>query len=420
MKKSLVKIIALGMCAAMLTGCAASAGGAKNLTDGVEPVDMTAAGTDDYTMIGDLGAGLMQYAVTQSDENPVLSPLSAYLCLAMLMPGAKENTKAEFEKILGADWDYVSALAADIAAQLEKTGGSTKLDLANSIWTDDDKAVIEEEWLKTVKAYFGPDIYSADLPSDGALKAINKWVNDKTNGMIPKLHDDNYDKDTIMVLLNALYMKADWAHKFEGRDTYDREFAKADGSTVTVPFMNMFEAYESYIKTDGAEGIMLPYDDGRLAFIALKPDDGDARKYAAGFTGAKLKEAMAAAKADTFVTVKMPKFDTEYSVYLTDALKAMGMTDAFDPDLADLTGAGKGVDGPLYISYVFQKVKIDVNEEGTEAAAVTEIATAEGCALIEEEPIVLTFDSPFVYAVADTVTGVPLFMGVMEAPESAK
>lgn len=417
MKKRLIKLIALAMCAAMLTGCAAS-GGVKNLTDGVNAADVTLPEVTDYTMIGDLGAGLMQYAAAQEAENPVLSPLSAYLCLAMLMPGANENTKAEFEKILGADWDYVSALAADIAAQLEKTGGSTKLDLANSIWTDDDKAVIEEEWLKTVKAYFGPDIYSADLPSDGALKAINKWVNDKTNGMIPKLHDENYDKDTIMVLLNALYMKAEWAHKFEGQDTYDREFTKADGSAVTVPFMNMFEAYESYIKTDDAEGIMLPYDDGRLAFIALKPDDGDARKYAAGFTGAKLKEALAAAKADTFVTVNMPKFDTEYSVYLTDALKAMGMTDAFDPFLADLTGAGRGVDGPLYISYVFQRVKVDVNEEGTEAAAVTEIATAERCALPADEPIVLTFDKPFVYAIVDTETGVPLFMGVMENPEA--
>ena len=417
MKKRLIKLIALAMCAAMLTGCAAS-GGVKNLTDGVNAADVTLPEVTDYTMIGDLGAGLMQYAAAQEAENPVLSPLSAYLCLAMLMPGANENTKAEFEKILGADWDYVSALAADIAAQLEKTGGSTKLDLANSIWTDDDKAVIEEEWLKTVKAYFGPDIYSADLPSDGALKAINKWVNDKTNGMIPKLHDDNYDKDTIMVLLNALYMKADWAHKFEGNYTNDREFTKADGSTVTVPFMNMYEAYESYIKTEDAEGIMLPYDDGRLDFIALKPDSGDARGYAASLTGAKLKELIAAAKADTFVTVNMPKFSTGYSVYLTDALKAMGMTDAFDPFLADLSGAGRGVDGPLYISYVFQRVKVDVDEEGTEAAAVTEIATAEGCALPADEPIVLTFDKPFVYAIVDTGTGVPLFAGVMENPEA--
>lgn len=417
MKKRLIKLFALVMCAAMLTGCAAS-GGVKNLTDGVNAADVTLPEVTDYTMIGDLGAGLMQYAAAQEAENPVLSPLSAYLCLAMLMPGANENTKAEFEKILGADWDYVSALAADIAAQLEKTGGSTKLDLANSIWTDDDKAVIEEEWLKTVKAYFGPDIYSADLPSDGALKAINKWVNDKTNGMIPKLHDENYDKDTIMVLLNALYMKADWAHKFEGNYTNDREFTKADGSTVTVPFMNMFEAYESYIKTEDAEGIMLPYDDGRLAFIALKPGSGDARGYASSLTGAKLKELIAAAKADTFVTVNMPKFSTGYSVYLTDALKAMGMTDAFDPDLADLSGAGRGVDGPLYISYVFQRVKVDVDEEGTEAAAVTEIATAEGCALPADEPIVLTFDKPFVYAIVDTETGVPLFAGVMENPEA--
>lgn len=417
MKKRLIKLIALAMCAAMLTGCAAS-GGVKNLTDGVNAADVTLPEVTDYTMIGDLGAGLMQYAAAQEAENPVLSPLSAYLCLAMLMPGANENTKAEFEKILGADWDYVSALAADIAAQLEKTGGSTKLDLANSIWTDDDKAVIEEEWLKTVKAYFGPDIYSADLPSDGALKAINKWVNDKTNGMIPKLHDENYDKDTIMVLLNALYMKAEWAHKFDAESTYDREFTKADGSAVTVPFMNMYEAYESYIKTEDAEGIMLPYDDGRLAFIALKPDSGDVRGYASSLTGAKLKELIAAAKADTFVTVNMPKFSTGYSVYLTDALKAMGMTDAFDPFLADLSGAGRGVDGPLYISYVFQRVKVDVDEEGTEAAAVTEIATAKGCALPADEPIVLTFDKPFVYAIVDTETGVPLFAGVMENPEA--
>ena len=416
MKKSMIKLIALGMCAAMLTGCAAS-GGVKNLTDGVSAEDMTLPDVTDYTMIGDLGAGLMQYAAAQDAENPVISPLSAYLCIAMLMPGAKENTMAEFEKILGADWEKVAALAASIEAQLKNTGGSTKLDLANSIWTDDDRAVIEEEWLKTVKAYFGPEVYTADLPSNEALKAINKWVNDKTNGMIPKLHDDNYDNDTIMVLLNALYMKAEWAHKFDAESTNDREFTRADGSAVTVPFMNMYEAYESYIKTDDAEGIMLPYDDGRLAFIALKPGSGDARSYAASLTGARLKELIAAAKADTFVTVNIPKFSTGYSVYLTDALKAMGMTDAFDPALADLTGVGGGVDGPLYISSVFQKVKVDVDEEGTEAAAVTEVVIA-GTSLIVEEPIVLTFDKPFVYAIADTETGVPLFVGVMENPEA--
>lgn len=419
MKKSLVRVIALGLCAAMLSGCASS-GGARNLTDGVKPADVTAVGVEDYAMIGDLGAGLMEYAAAQGEQNPVLSPLSAYLCLAMLMPGARGNTAAEFEKLLGADWQYVSALAAGIASELEEVGGGTKLDIASSVWADDDRAVIEEEWLRTVKAYFGSEVYTADLPSGEALKAINKWVSDKTEGMIPKLHDENYAEDTIMVLLNALYMKAEWAHKFEGQDTRDGSFTKADGSAVTVPFMNMSEAYESYIRTEDAEGIMLPYDDGRLAFIALKPEDGDARGYAAGLTGARLKEAIAAAREDTFVTVNMPKFSAEYSVYLTDALKAMGMTDAFDPELADLTGAGSGADWPMYISYVFQKVKIDVNEEGTEAAAVTEIAMTEGCALIEETPIVLTFDRPFAYAVVDAVTGVPLFMGVMEAPEEAK
>ena len=418
MKKHLVKIIAMTMCAAMLTGCAAQANGVKNLTDGVGAADMTLPAASGYTAIGDLGAGLMQHAAAQEGENPVISPLSAYLCLAMLMPGAEGNTRAEFEKILGADWEQVSALCADIAAQLAKLEGGTRLDLANSIWADDDKAAIEEEWLKTVKACFGPEVYTADLPSEEALKAINKWVNDKTNGMIPKLHDEKYDKNTVLVLLNALYMKAEWMNKFNAEDTYDRDFTKADGSAAAVPFMNLHETYESYIKAGGAEGAMLRYNDGRLTFMALMPEDGDARGYAASLNGAKLKELMAAAKADTFMNLSMPKFAAGYSVYLKDALKAMGMTDAFDPDLADLSGVGRGADGPLYISSVLQKVRVDVDEEGTEAAAVTEAVMAEKMSLPVDEPIELTFDKPFVYAIADTETGVPLFVGVMENPEA--
>jgi len=112
----------------------------------------------------------------------------------------------------------------------------------------------------------------------------------------------------------------------------------------------------------------------------------------------------------------MPKFNLAYEFYLTDALKQMGLASAFDTGTADLTPMGKGANGPLSLSYVFQKVKIEVNEEGTEAAAVTEAVAADGAAAIMEEPINIHLDSPFVYAVVDTETGVPLFLGLLEDP----
>ncbi len=369
----------------------------------------------DFSPASAFGLELFKHALDTQDENPVLSPASAYLCLAMVMNGAGTHTLEEFQTLLGGDVQAVDSLSAALHERLTDAKGSTILRIANSLWADDDRVTIEESFLKALGEYFSPELYTADLPSQAALDAINSWVNEKTNGLIPTLHDKPYPKNTDLILLNTLYMKAKWRQPFQGGMTWDGTFTKADGTKETVPFMHASEETLQYIHTDGAEGILLPYDDQKTAFAALRPTDGKtAREFAAALTAERLS-AFAASAQDTFLNLSMPKFELSYALYLTDVLKSMGLVSAFDPDAADLTKMGTGAAGPLYLNWVFQKIKIEVNEEGTEAAAVTEaVASDEGASA--ERPTELNLNSPFVYAVLDLETGVPLFIGLLDNP----
>jgi len=402
----------------LLAGCAApqTSGKVASLTEGVAPSSNVAIAADpDYAALAAFSASLLQRALANGEPNPVLSPVSAYLCLAMVQNGAASDTLAEFEKVLGLDTDQLNALSRALLTQLSAVQGSTKLAVADSAWADDDRAQIFERYLQAIVDYYGADVFTADLPSDEAREAINQWVSDKTSGLIPKLHDENYPDDTALVLLNTLYLNAKWRTPFFDFNTHDDAFHKADGTTVAVPFLHDAENKRGYISLDGAEGILLPYDDGKTAFVALRPVSGDARAFAAGLTAERLSSYIAAA-SERSVDLLMPKFTVEYSLELNDALKQMGVNLAFDPDRADLSNMGAGSVGPLFLSRVFQKVKIDLNEVGTEAAAVTEAVVSTRGALIPTDQVVLRLDSPFVYAVVDLSTGAPLFIGVLDDP----
>lgn len=413
MRKFLVLFLAAAL---LLTGCARGAAKPVLLTKDVpqsEAGKAPVAAVTDYSPATAFALRLFAQSVKSAKENPVLSPASAYLCLAMVQNGADTQTLAEFAEALGADTDELNALCRALIAGLTKTAGSTKLSIANSAWADDDLAQIEKSYLQAIVDNYGADVFGADLPSDEALAAINGWVNEKTNGLIPKLHDENYPADTVLVLLNSLYFKAKWAEPFLGGSTFDGTFTKAGGTAVTVPFMHAAEGERDYIHIDGAEGVLLPYDDGKTAFVALRPTDGgDIRAFAENLTAEQLARGIASAKR-TAVNLSMPKFTVEYEQSLNDVLMDMGIKSVFDPGSADLTKMGAGAGAPLYISSVFQKVKLIVDEEGTEAAAVTE-AVATRSAFIES--VELHFDRPFLYAVVDLTTGVPLFVGVLENP----
>ncbi|MBQ3257665.1 MAG: serpin family protein [Oscillospiraceae bacterium] len=434
MKRILAVIVCLILCTAALCGCARPAQEPSADEPGLKPdtdyngvtslVDNAGAQTPpdlkectDFAAAQQFGLKLFSETLQMGNENPVISPASAYLCLAMVMNGAGSETLAEFEEVMGGDLETVNSLAYTLSNKVTDIDGNTILEIANSLWADDKRVYVEEDFLKRVSDYYDGEIYSADMDSKEALDAINSWVNEKTNGLIPTLHEDTYPDDTKIVLLNTIYLKAKWQKLFEGYSTRDKIFTKADDKELTVPFMQMYFETQQYINTDGAEGVVLPYDDNQTVFFALRPTDGStARDFAKSMDSESLDTYLTSAEEKT-VNLSMPKFNLAYELYLTDALTAMGLESAFDTG-ADLSAMGRGIENPLQLSHVFQKVKIEVNEEGTEAAAVTEAVAADGATAVMEDPAELHLDSPFVYGVMDTETGVPLFIGLLEDPSA--
>lgn len=445
MKKLLVMMISLALGVVLIGGCAATTSDgdlakADNLTAGLQSSLTTPpAAVTNAAPAADFSLRLLAEAVASGGGNPVISPISAYLALAMAADGADGNTLSQFENLLGLPRDQLNELCRSLAAALATPSGSTVLNSANSTWVDDDSVTVNASFLQDCVDYFGTEVYTLDLPSPEALAAVNAWVNTKTNGLIPTLHEENYPDNTVLLLINTVYFKALWAEPFLAEDTASREFRRADGSKVEADFMNDRLCHRAYIKTDLVEGVLLPYDDGRTAFIALRPTEGATKgdfvsgptaeqhdgeqgllakastaDLAAGLTAEQLLTYTAMAK-DTLLNLSLPKFDLAFSLSLNSPLQHLGLTDAFDGDLADFTPMGTGVHGNLYISEVFQKVKLIVDEAGTEAAAVTEVQMGETSAPADE-PVVLTLDSPFLYAVIDLDSGVPLFIGILDDP----
>jgi serine protease inhibitor len=358
---------------------------------------------------------LFAESLANHEGNSVVSSVSAYFALAMAANGAEGATLAQFEEALGLPINELDALCRDLITRLSATEGDTIMNIADSVWADDDKITVYESFLQNCVDYFGAEVYTTDLPSTEALAAINDWVKIKTEGLIDKLHDDLYSEDTVLVLLNTIYFKATWAEQFDANATDARFFTLADGSEVSCDFLNAAESHRSYIHTDSAEGVLLPYNDGKTAFLALRPINGESiADFAMALTPAALTGYIDAAE-DTLINLAMPKFDIAYELQMNDILKSLGLTEAFDPDAADFSRLGESAYGNIFISEVYQKARIKVDEAGTEAAAVTEVQMGLTAAPLEPA-VELILDSPFFYAVVDLDSGLPLFMGIMDDP----
>jgi serpin B len=225
--------------------------------------------------------------------------------------------------------------------------------------------------------------------------------------------------------MNTIYFKAKWQKTFQEGATYPREFTNENGEAIKPDFLNKYRSSYNYFETEEADGVILPYDDGNLCMIAIRPQNGQtARQLAQSLTAETVTSYLAGAKS-TYMNLHLPKFTMAYSLQMNDILKELGLTDVFAEEKADLGGLGTGkkaADGNLFISDVLQKVKVAVDEEGTEAAAATAVMTETTSAMIdEEEPLEVDFNEPFVYAIvaAKTPFGeknqehVPLFLGVV-------
>lgn len=338
----------------------------------------------------------------KSGKNTLVSPLSVLTALAMTQNGAEGKTLSEMQKVLGGlDRDTLNAYLAAVA------GKDSALKCANSIWVDS-KLDVKRAFLQKNADFYSAQAYKADFTSTRTVKEINSWVNKNTNGMIKKLVDE-FDPLTVMVLMNALCLEAEWDDPYTDNCVREGTFKNAKGNLVKAEYMYSQET--EYIETENATGFVKRYKGDRFAFVALLPNEGTSiDSYIASLTGKGFLGALNSRK-NTRVNTQMPKFKCEYSNSLVDTLKKMGMSTAFDGNRANFSSMATLKNENIYISDVIHKTFIEVAEKGTRAGAATAVIAAKSAAMPVEQPKEVRLTRPFVYAIIDTRTNLPLFIG---------
>lgn len=358
----------------------------------------------------DFGVRLFQTSMEEG-ENTLISPLSVLYALAMTANGADGETLAQMEQVLGMDVDNLNSYMLAYLDLLPETK-DYKMSLANSIWfKDDPNFAVEQSFLQTNADYYGAGAYKAAF-DEGTRNDINNWVKEHTDGMIPEILDEIPD-EAIMYLVNALAFDAKWADEYEEHQIREGRFTMEDGTRQDVDMMHS-EEY-TYLEDDMATGFIKYYKDRKYAFVAILPNqDVTVSQYVDSLTGEHLQELLNNPQ-DVTVFASLPKFETEYGIEMSEVLQEMGMTDAFDWQVADFSKLGTyNVDGMnICIKRVLHKTFISVTEQGTRAGAATAVEmVAEGAMeIVEFKEVVL--DRPFVYMLIDCETNLPFFIGSM-------
>lgn len=352
----------------------------------------------------------------EAGRNTLVSPLSVTMALGMTANGAAEGTLAEFETLLGLGRDTLNSLCARFMADYTNLGGSTEATVVNSLWADPDIALANGFVLRCQETY-GAELFQEDLQKPETVKAVNGWVSDATRGLIPSVVEE-FSDDAVLALINAVYLKNRFERPFETpHSDWEMDFTAGDGSVSHPKGMHNGTRNEEYISHEKGQGVLLPYDDGRLGLLLMLPEEGvSLSDYLAGWDGNTVAELLAA-REERRVSLTCPKFKAEWGGSLRETLSAIGLEGAFDPERADFSAMGSIPDRPesnIYIGDVVHKTAFSLNEKGTEAAAVTAVIMEATSAMPPEDLVYLRFDRPFVYGIVDVEMGVPLFLGCVE------
>ena len=408
-----MSVLSLAACILPFSGCGKTvgkvhnkgvkSGAVRDLTEGISKNGSASKAPDD-----EFKAAASSFAAELFKDNyskgktTLVSPLSVLTALALVQNGAQGDTLAQLEQALGGlDRDTLNAY---MRAYCDFLTESEELKIANSVWTDS-SAEAKRAFLQKAVDSYSAQLFSAPLSDPKTVESINSWVKKNTDGMIPKIIE-KADRYAVMMLVNAIAFDAKWETPYKRSDIEKLEFTSYSGSKKKTDFMCSTE--NVYLKDGGTVGFMKPYKNGRFAFAALLPDENTGiDDYVASLSGDKLMKIFSSAKRGNEVNVKMPKFRAEYSAQLIDTLKKMGVKDAFDSKTADFTSLIENRDA--YIATVVHKTFIEVDENGTRAAAST-LVGADTMSLME--PYSVFLNRPFVYMIVDTETNLPLFIGV--------
>jgi serpin B len=375
------------------------------------PINLPSKSNEVIASSNNFGIELFQITAMEENDNMMLSPLSASTALTMLLNGCNAQTYDQIRDMLGYEGltlEEINATYQSLVSQLLDIDPNVKLALANAVFYDQDFSV-KPSYLDAMDTSFDARIAGLDFSKPAALETINGWASDNTNGKIDKVLTE-IDPMTVMFLMNALYFKGTWTYQFKPENTQDGIFTMQNGAGITTSFMHEKLPVKCSYGTDH-EAVELPYGSGNFSMVIILPNTS-LNNYLEEFdhtTWKLITSEIDALENPEEKDILLPKFKFEYEKELNEQLQALGMLDAFQEYLANLSGISDNSYG-LFVQFVKQNAFIEVNEEGTEAAAVTTIGI--GYNSINE----FVANKPFIFAIRERTTNALLFIGKVENP----
>lgn len=353
---------------------------------------------------GDFATELLRICAKE-DDNALVSPLSVLMALSMTANGAGGETLSQMEKVLG---NGISAQEMNEYLYTFRKSEGDSLAIANAIWLRDDENVkVNKDFLQTNASYYGAAANKAPF-DESTVKKINNWVREKTDGMIDGIVD-RFTANDKLALLNAVCFDAKWKKPYKSAEVYEADFTDVNKKKHRTSFMRSEE--KLFIEGDNELGFIKPYEKD-YSFVALLPNDGiSIDQYLESLDGEEFM-ALVASATDERVSTVLPKFETESRFKLNNALSSMGMPDAFNEKKADFSAMGEFGDN-LCIGEVAHKTFISVDELGTKAGAATAVIMATKATMMRS----VVLNRPFVYAIIDDATSIPVFIGVLRSTE---
>jgi len=404
-----MKLIAYSLIVLMISSCEKN-----NVELPTEPVALSLPEKTARIIESDntFGFNIFRQTIENDDAaNIFVSPTSIAMALAMTYNGAEGETKQAFETALskqGLTRDEINQSYKALIEALKSVDPRVLLEIANSIWYRDGFTVLPE-FIDLNTDYYNAEVRSLDFAAPGAPSDINAWVKDKTHGLIEKVLDD-ISPDVMMYLINAIYFKGMWKYEFDEMKTTDGPFYLNSGSTVENEFMNQ-KMTLPYLSNDVFSMTELPYGQGNYSMVVLLPHDG--------FTTADIVEQLSSENWNQWMSslnvrelnVSLPKLKFSYKNLLNNELTDLGLGIAFS-DMADFSGINGT--GGLRISRVIHKSFVEINEKGTEAAAVTVVEIE--LTSMPPQPVSFMVNKPYIFALRETTTGAILFLGLVQNP----
>lgn len=355
---------------------------------------------------------------SDSNNNTFFSPFSITQTFALLAPGARGTTLSEIEQFVFYSLPLANRDPAfnklDLLLAAKTTGNilanglqAPKLNNANAVWGQKDFSILPA-YLDTLAVNYGAGLHLVDFmaATETARQTINSWVEEQTHNRIKDLiPTGGLSSDTRLVLTNAIWFKANWASQFSTNATSNQTFTKLNNSTSSVPFMRQ-QLSLPYAQTSGCQAVDIPYAGDNLSMLVIMPDAGTFDTFIASLTPALLAD-ITGHLANKTADFSMPKFTFTKTSSVDTILRSLGMSDAFSPARADLSGIDGNRD--LFVAAVFHQAFIGVDETGTEAAAATAITI--GTTSVPVSDLTLSIDHPFIFLIRDRQTGLILFMG---------